>query len=49
MTGASSGIEPVFALAYTRRHYLDPKDPSKLTSLREVNRYFQQAAKDGGV
>ncbi len=45
---ASSGIEPVFALAYTRRHYLDPKDPSKLTALREVNRYFQHAAKDGG-
>ncbi|HSP55975.1 MAG TPA: ribonucleotide reductase N-terminal alpha domain-containing protein [Dehalococcoidia bacterium] len=45
---ASSGIEPVFALAYTRRHYLDPADPSKLTALREVNRCFQDAAKDGG-
>jgi ribonucleoside-diphosphate reductase alpha chain len=42
----SSGIEPVFALAYTRQHYLDAKDPSKLTTLREVNRYFRQAAED---
>ncbi|MDO8614752.1 MAG: LAGLIDADG family homing endonuclease [Dehalococcoidia bacterium] len=45
---ASSGIEPVFALAYTRRHYLDPKEPSKLTTLREVNKYFLQVAQDGG-
>ncbi|HLC28262.1 MAG TPA: adenosylcobalamin-dependent ribonucleoside-diphosphate reductase, partial [Dehalococcoidia bacterium] len=44
----SSGIEPVFALAYTRQHYLDRKDPAKLTMLREVNRYFRQAAEDGG-
>ncbi len=43
----SSGIEPVFALAYTRQHYLDSEDASKLTSLREANRYFVQAAKDG--
>jgi ribonucleoside-diphosphate reductase alpha chain len=44
----SSGIEPVFALAYTRQHYLDPNDPAKLTMLREVNRYFREAAEDGG-
>ena len=44
----SSGIEPVFALAYTRQHYLDPDDASKLTTLREVNRYFLKAAKDCG-
>ena len=44
----SSGIEPVFALAYTRHHYLDADDASKLTTLREANRYFLQAAKDGG-
>jgi ribonucleoside-diphosphate reductase alpha chain len=43
----SSGIEPVFALAYTRQHYLDAEDASKLTTLREVNRYFLQAAQDG--
>jgi len=44
----TSGIEPVFALAYTRQHYLDPDDASKLTTLREVNRYFLKAAKDCG-
>jgi ribonucleoside-diphosphate reductase alpha chain len=44
----SSGIEPVFALAYTRQHYLDADDASKLTTLREANRYFVQAAKNGG-
>jgi ribonucleoside-diphosphate reductase alpha chain len=44
----SSGIEPVFALAYTRQHYLDADDPSKLTTLREVNKHFLQATKDGG-
>jgi ribonucleoside-diphosphate reductase alpha chain len=45
---ASSGIEPVFALAYQRQHYLDPNDPSKLTQLREANRYFVHAAREGG-
>jgi ribonucleoside-diphosphate reductase alpha chain len=44
----SSGIEPVFALAYTRQHYLDAEDASKLTTLREANRHFIQAAEDGG-
>jgi ribonucleoside-diphosphate reductase alpha chain len=44
----SSGIEPVFALAYTRQHYLDADDAAKLTTLREANRYFVGAAKDGG-
>jgi ribonucleoside-diphosphate reductase alpha chain len=43
----SSGIEPVFALAYTRQHYLDADDASKLTTLREANRYFVEAAKAG--
>jgi len=45
---ASSGIEPVFALAFTRQHYLDEKDAGKLTQLREVNRHFLDAAKEGG-
>jgi ribonucleoside-diphosphate reductase alpha chain len=44
----SSGIEPVFALAYTRQHYLDADDASKLTTLREVNRYFLQTAENSG-
>src|SRR5438132_8482241 len=43
----SSGIEPVFALAYTRQHYLDSDDASKLTTLRETNHCFMQAAKEG--
>lgn len=45
---ASSGIEPTFALAFQRQHYLDPDDPSKLTQLREVNKHFLQAAREGG-
>ena len=45
---ASSGIEPAFALAFKRQHYLDPDDPAKLTTLREANRYFVEAAREGG-
>jgi ribonucleoside-diphosphate reductase alpha chain len=45
---ASSGIEPAFALAFTRQHYLDPNDPSKLTQLREANKHFEAAAREGG-
>jgi ribonucleoside-diphosphate reductase alpha chain len=45
---ASSGIEPAFALAFQRQHYLDPNDPSKLTQLREVNKHFLQATREGG-
>jgi ribonucleoside-diphosphate reductase alpha chain len=44
----SSGIEPVFSLAFTRQHYLDQNDPSKLTQMREVNRYFLEAARRDG-
>ncbi|MEO8458244.1 MAG: adenosylcobalamin-dependent ribonucleoside-diphosphate reductase [Chloroflexota bacterium] len=44
---ASSGIEPAFALAYKRQHYLDPDDPSKLTTLLEANRNFVEAAREG--
>ena len=45
---ASSGIEPSFALAFTRRHYLDGEDPSRLTELTEVNKHFLRAAEVGG-
>jgi ribonucleoside-diphosphate reductase alpha chain len=45
---ASSGIEPVFALAFTRQHYLDANDPSQLTTLREANKHFLEAAQAGG-
>jgi len=40
----SSGIEPIFSIAFTRQHYLDPQDPSKLTRLREVNKHFEEVA-----
>ncbi len=42
----SSGIEPLYALAFIRSHYLDAKDPSSGTHLIEVNEAFQQVAKD---
>ncbi len=45
---ASSGIEPVFALAFKRSHFLDPDDPTKLTELREENRVFREAAQAEG-
>ena len=41
IAGCSSGIEPLFALVYTR-HILDGKQ------LIEVNPYFEQVAKDQG-
>ncbi|MCH8346549.1 MAG: adenosylcobalamin-dependent ribonucleoside-diphosphate reductase, partial [Chloroflexi bacterium] len=41
----SSGIEPVFSLAFTRQHYLDAKDPAKLTRLLEANSHFVKVAK----
>ncbi len=41
----SSGIEPVFSLAFTRQHYLDAKDPAKLTRLLEANGHFVKVAK----
>src|SRR3990170_1099139 len=45
---ASSGIEPVFSLAVARPHYLDPKDPAKLTRLTEANKHFVQVARTEG-
>ena len=41
--GCSSGVEPAFALAYTRRNLLDEGD-----ELREVNPLFAEAARNGG-
>lgn len=41
IAGCSSGVEPVFAVAYTKTVMDNDKLP-------EVNRYFLQAAKDGG-
>ena len=45
---ASSGIEPTFALAFTRRHFLDGDDAGRLTELTEVNKHFLRAAEAGG-
>ncbi len=44
----SGGIEPAFALAFTRRHFLDPRQPSKPVRLTEVNRVFEAAARHAG-
>ncbi len=45
LADCSSGIEPVFSLAFTRQHYLDPNYPAKLTQLTESNKHFVQVAK----
>ncbi len=44
----SGGIEPAFALAFMRQHYLDRGDPAKATLLPEVNRAFREAAEAEG-
>jgi len=42
IAGASSGIEPLFALAYTRRHVLDEDE------LTQVNPFFERLARERG-
>ncbi len=44
LAGCSSGIEPVFALAFTRRHLL-----AEGTELREAAPAFVKAARDRGI
>jgi ribonucleoside-diphosphate reductase alpha chain len=44
----SGGIEPVFALAFIRSHYLDKDDPTKRTELTEVNEQFEAVAREEG-
>ena len=41
----SGGVEPVFALAFIRSHYLDKDDPTKRTELAEVNERFEAIAR----
>ena len=48
IAGCSSGIEPLFALAYVRSHYLDKDDPSKRHEMKEVNPRFLKVAQDNG-
>ncbi|MFA5857648.1 MAG: vitamin B12-dependent ribonucleotide reductase, partial [Elusimicrobiota bacterium] len=43
IAGASSGIEPIFALIYTRANVLDNDE------LFEINPYFAKALKDAGI
>jgi ribonucleoside-diphosphate reductase alpha chain len=44
----SGGIEPAFALAFMRQHYLDRKHPTVPTMLPEVNRTFREIAERDG-
>ena len=44
----SGGVEPVFALAFVRSHYLDKDDPTKRVELNEVNEHFERVARDEG-
>jgi ribonucleoside-diphosphate reductase alpha chain len=45
----TGGIEPAFALAFTRSHYLDPRKPSEPVRLVEVNQVFAAAVRARGV
>jgi ribonucleotide reductase alpha subunit len=44
----TGGIEPAFALAYTRQHYLDPKNPTTPVRLTELNKTFEAVAREQG-
>jgi len=46
IAGASSGIEPLFAVAYSRRHVLDMKDGDRMT---EVHSAFARMAREQGA
>ncbi len=48
IAGCSGGIEPAFALAFTRQHFLDPKQPDQTLKLNEVNPIFAAAARGAG-
>ena len=45
----TGGIEPAFALAFTRSHYLDAQNPSRSVRLTEVNQHFAAACRAAGV
>lgn len=44
IANCSGGIEPVFSLAFTRQHFLDPKRPTEPVRLNEVNPVFAEVA-----
>lgn len=49
LAGCSSGIEPVFALAFRRQHKLDKSDTNRNVEMFEVNPVFERAAKQQGI
>ena len=48
IAGCTGGIEPAFALAFMRQHFLDPKRPDKPVQLAEVEPFFAAAAREAG-
>ncbi len=48
IAGCSGGIEPVYALAFVRRHYLDHDDPKRLTEIPEVQPILKRLAEEDG-
>ena len=44
IAGCSGGIEPAFALAYVRQHYLDGDDPTRLTRIRDIHPALRRIA-----
>jgi ribonucleoside-diphosphate reductase alpha chain len=44
----TGGIEPAFALAFTRQHFLDPKNPTEPVRMTEVNPVFERIAREQG-
>ena len=49
IAGCTGGIEPAFALAFTRSHFLDAQNPSEPVRLTEVNQHFAAACRAAGV
>ncbi len=48
LAGCSGGIEPAFALAFTRQHFLDPQHPDRAVRMTEANAGFVEAARAEG-
>ena len=48
IAGCSGGIEPVFALAFVRRHYLEAQPSTRLTELTDVHPGFRAIAEAEG-
>jgi ribonucleoside-diphosphate reductase alpha chain len=48
IAGCSGGIEPAFAVAFTRQHFLDPSRPSEAVRMAELNPVFERVARAGG-